>query len=66
MVALSAWRQGRCEGCGGGLEETLAHEEWEALPPVRCHKCTALHIAQERFDGPHPHALRWAAKRRGW
>jgi hypothetical protein len=66
MVALSLWRDGRCAGCGGSLDETLAHEDWEALPPLRCHKCKAVAIAQDRFEDKHPHTLRWGAKRRGW
>lgn len=65
MVALAEYRARICPGCGGDLLETLGHEDWEALPPVRCHKCTVIAISQERFDGQHPHALRWGAKRQG-
>lgn len=66
MVALQLWREGRCDACGGNLDETLSNEDWEALPPLRCHRCTAIQIAQERFEGQHPYALLWGAKRRGW
>lgn len=66
MLALDAWRATRCEGCGGDLNETLTHEEWEAVPPLRCHRCTAIQISQDRFDGPQPGALRWGAKKRDW
>lgn len=66
MLALAEVDLTTCAGCGGDLNETLAHEDWQALPPVRCHKCTAIHAAQDRFVGQHPHALRWGAERRGW
>lgn len=65
MLALAELRAVTCGGCGGNLEETMTHETWDALPPARCHKCTAIHIAQEHHDGKQPLALRWAAVKRG-
>jgi hypothetical protein len=64
MLALAAYRLSRCDGCGGDLAETTAHEDWVALPPLRCHKCTAIGAAQDAHDHPHMTALRWAARRR--
>jgi hypothetical protein len=68
MVALALWEQRRCGGCGGDLDETTSpHMEdgYEALLPVRCHRCTALSRSEERYRKPvkgqvatpHPHAL---------
>lgn len=65
MLALAEYRQMHCPGCGGDLLETTTHEAWDALPPLRCHKCTAIAIAQEHHDGKQPTALRWGATRRG-
>lgn len=65
MLALAEYRAGRCDGCGGQLEETTTHETWDALPPLRCHKCTVIAIAQEGHDHKHVTALRWGAVRRG-
>jgi hypothetical protein len=40
MLALAEYRAARCGGCGGDLLETTSHENWDAVPPMRCHKCT--------------------------
>jgi hypothetical protein len=65
MLALAEYRAGTCPGCGGQLAETMTHETWDALPPLRCHRCTVIAIAQDHHDGKQPTALRWGATRRG-
>jgi hypothetical protein len=68
MLALAAWRDSRCSGCGGDLVETTAEENdgtpgngaYLPLLPIRCHRCTALAQSEETYrkaDTPHPHAL---------
>jgi hypothetical protein len=67
MLALAEWRSRQCESCGGDLTDTLTHEDWEPIPPVRCHKCRAIHIGQDSMrDDIDPLSLRWGAKHRGW
>lgn len=61
MLALAVYRASRCEGCGGDLAETTSHEQWNVPPPMRCHRCTAIAIAQDAHDHKHLHALRWTA-----
>lgn len=66
MLALSGLEADRCGGCGGRLTETTAPDA-EYLPntPIRCHKCTALHIgAEQHRNSPHPHALLHTARKR--
>lgn len=66
MLALALWRDSRCRSCGGDLVETTAPENdgspgsssYRPLPPVRCHRCTALAASEERYrKNDHPHAL---------
>lgn len=66
MLALAEWRDSRCRGCGGDLAETTSPDNdgspgnagYRALPPVRCHRCTALAASEAEYqDSPHPHAL---------
>ena len=65
MLSLAEYRASRCDGCGGDLAETTTHEVWDPLPPLRCHKCTAISVAQDVHDHKHLSALRWGATRRG-
>jgi len=67
MLALALWEERRCRGCGGDLTETTRPEHdglgpdryrYVPLPPVRCHRCTALAASEAKYkDSPHPHAL---------
>lgn len=57
MIALAAWRDLRCSGCGGDLTETTSEENdgtaghgaYIAELPIRCHRCTALAKSEERY-----------------
>lgn len=66
MLALAALEQDTCGGCGGRLTETTAPgAEHVPLPPIRCHKCTALEISIEKHrSSPHSHALLHTARLR--
>lgn len=64
MLALAEVRAMTCSGCGGDLGETTTHEDWVPLAPLRCHRCTAIAIAQDGHDAKHPQALRWGAELR--
>lgn len=68
MLALAAWRESRCGGCGGDLAETTnpdmdgspGNGTYLPLLPVRCHQCTALsksEAAYRELKAEHPHAL---------
>lgn len=66
MLALAHWRDQHCHRCGGDLEETTSEDNdgtpgragYRGLPPVRCHRCTALAASEAAYkDSPHPHAL---------
>lgn len=63
--ALLAYDDDKCPGCGGQLTETTdIHTDgrWRVDPPTRCHRCTALGTAQDRYrETPHSHALLWNA-----
>jgi uncharacterized protein with PIN domain len=65
MLALVEYRASLCPNCHGDLAETTAHELWDVPPPIRCHKCTHIAVAQENHTGKQLSALRWGAKRRG-
>jgi hypothetical protein len=66
MLALAALDIDKCDGCGGRLSETTAKDaEYVPNEPIRCHKCTALHIGVENARNRHqPHALLYTARRR--
>lgn len=66
MLALSALEFDKCGGCGGRLSETTASDvEYVPNPPIRCHKCTALHIGAEKSrELRQPHALLHTASKR--
>lgn len=66
MLALAEWRDSRCRGCGGDLEETTNPDHdgtpgnwgYQPLKPIRCHRCTALARSEAKYrDNEHPHAL---------
>ena len=60
-VALALYEADCCPGCGGHLPETTNpdnEEQYRAAVQARCHKCTALAIAQIGAQKmPHPGAL---------
>jgi hypothetical protein len=57
VLALLDVESQRCPGCGGHLPDTTRPEHdgaYDAGPPVRCFRCTALHARQEQYrDDPH-------------
>lgn len=61
IVALALWHDTRCRRCGGDLRETASpgmEGGYTPLPPLRCHRCTALSAVEERYrSNSHPHAL---------
>lgn len=65
-LALADYESNACPGCGHNLNETTdpANEEnYDARIEARCHRCTALEIAQHGAqDKPHPRALLISAK----
>lgn len=65
MLALDLYRRMTCTGCGGWMPETTTHEaeDYAVSLPVRCGRCTALAIAQDRHaeSSQHMHATRWDA-----
>jgi len=56
-----------CPICGGPAylcQDPDLQDSWRALPPVRCHKRTALMLAQSKVTektNPQAGALMWAA-----
>lgn len=66
MLALALYESDRCGGCGGLLLETTdpgAEDMYRAELPVRCHRCTAIAEAVDRYrDTTHPHALMFPVK----
>lgn len=70
MLALAAWRQTRCPGCGGNLAETTdpASERAYESDAIRCHKCTAQAVAAVPFQQDHnvtaPHAILYTTRLR--
>jgi hypothetical protein len=67
-VAYGAWEADRCPGCNGQLTETTdpANEEmYDAGVQARCHRCTAIDIAQDAAQhAPRPTALLLGARLR--
>jgi hypothetical protein len=68
MLALALYRDSRCHQCGGNLAETTSPDNdgspgngaYVPLPPIRCHRCTALSRSEKRYrdeKAEHPHAL---------
>lgn len=60
-LALRNYETGLCPGCRQPLDETAnpANEfAYEALPPIRCHRCTKRENASEGYrDSPNSSAL---------
>lgn len=56
VLALLEVEAQRCPGCNGHLPDTTdpAHEgRYLTGPPLRCHRCTALHQRQDNYrDDP--------------
>ena len=66
MVALAHWRDSRCGGCGGDLEETTSiendgspgHGAYLPMEPLRCHRCAALARSEKTYhEDAAPHSL---------
>jgi len=61
MLALGLYRQSRCRGCGGDLDETTNtanDEKYHPLLPLQCHRCAAFARAQEQYrEHPQPNSL---------
>lgn len=67
MLALQAYENSCCTGCGGFLPDTTDPKSEEAfrVEAARCHRCTA--IAQEADgykENDHPQALLYRVERR--
>jgi hypothetical protein len=69
MIALQAYDDQTCKGCGGYLPETTAPEADEGYRvdnPTRCHRCTAIgQKADSYHKAKQPHALLYRAERKG-
>jgi hypothetical protein len=74
VLALAEWEASRCPGCNGWLPETTHPDNdgrYDAEPPVRCFRCSALHSRQEDYkDDPNRGAqvlwpVRLIRRRRG-
>lgn len=66
-LALLEFEASKCPGCGGVWEETTdpkSEGRWNVPPPVRCHRCTALAVAQHGEKYHHASALFWQAHKR--
>lgn len=68
MLALQAYEDARCGGCGGFLPDTTdqsADEGYRVPDPTRCHRCTAISQKAESYrDARQPQALLFHAERR--
>lgn len=64
-LALADYEANACPGCGHDLNETTDpanEEQYDARIQARCHRCTALAIAQAQVQHkPHPSALLMSA-----
>jgi uncharacterized protein with PIN domain len=70
MEALAFIEADECPGCRGSLEETTdpnAMDTYTATP-VRCHRCTALHIRQDQHGSDETikqhRAVLWSTEKR--
>lgn len=68
MLALALVEAEECSSCGGWLVETTAPDAFDVYvvdAPHRCHRCTGIAEARDRFkDSPHPSALRFPVRDR--
>lgn len=59
MLALAAYRRGRCPGCGGDLAETTNPDNegrYQRDLPVQCFRCLEYARAADAYqDQPHAH-----------
>lgn len=64
-LALDQYERQLCQGCGKALTETTKPEHYGAYRaglPQRCHACTAIYEASERYEETaHPEALKFSA-----
>ena len=72
-LALQEYEDSLCPGCGQTVAESMdpdLADEWDYMPPQRCHGCTALARAAdaaEKNKVDHPGALRWViGLKHGW
>jgi hypothetical protein len=68
MLALQAYEDLACAGCGGLLSDTTAEgaeDGYRVPPPTRCHRCTAIGQASEDYrETNQPQALLYRVERR--
>lgn len=61
MLALEAYRRGRCTRCGGNLAETTDvrnDDAYHVLAPIQCHRCAAFARADDQYrEHQHPLSL---------
>lgn len=68
MLALQAYEDLTCSGCGGLLPDTTAEgaeDSYRVPNPLRCHRCTAVAQKSEDYrEANQPQALLYRAERR--
>lgn len=67
MLALQAYEDARCSGCGGFIPDTTKPEAEDSfrVEASRCHLCTARAQEADGYkDNPHPQALLYRVERR--
>lgn len=61
MLALGAYRDSLCPGCGGEIQVTGRPEyedRYRPLPPIECHRCVGfIRSRHAHKDNPNPEAL---------
>jgi len=60
VLALLDFEEKSCSHCGGWLPDTTDPKnegKYQALDPIRCHRCTALHSKRADYNEPHHQAL---------
>jgi hypothetical protein len=61
MLALAAYRDTRCDRCGGGLDEGTDpknEDSYYHLEPLQCFRCLEFARAEKQYeDQPFPHTL---------
>lgn len=65
-LALLEYEADQCPGCGGQMSETTdktTEGRWRVPPPTRCHRCTAMAVAQDGYrNARQPQALFWTTE----
>lgn len=58
MLALQIYRETKCPGCGGDLDETTKAEHEDRYRhelPLQCYRCVAFSRSHEEYaEQPHP------------